>query len=135
MIFRLTHSLSLILCLGVSSSTYAATENVWDIVAWDPPFDYQGQMRPLLYQPIEDASKPWHLCVTYPHLKDPYWLSVNYGMVEEVKRLGVNMTVLEAGGYPQLTTQIEQLKHCTDTASDVIIVGTVSFNGLSPSIC
>ncbi|MFT7375862.1 MAG: protein TorT [Oceanospirillaceae bacterium] len=127
---RLTHCLSLILCLGMSSSAYA----VWNIMAWDPPFDYQGQERSLQYQPIEEASQAWHLCVTYPHLKDPYWLSVNYGMVEEAKRLGVNMTVLEAGGYPELPTQIEQLKHCAQAASDAIIVGAVSFNGLSPSI-
>jgi protein TorT len=127
---HLKHCLGLILCFSISSYSHAA----WDIVAWDPPFDYQGQERPLLYQPIEEASQAWHLCVTYPHLKDPYWLSVNYGMVEEVKRLGVNMTVLEAGGYPQLNTQIEQLKHCTNVESNAIIVGTVSFNGLSPSI-
>jgi protein TorT len=145
MICRLKNFLSFSLCLGISSFTYAAgTAAVdarvvddavtWDIVAWDPPFDYQGQMRPLLYLPIEETSQAWHLCVTYPHLKDPYWLSVNYGMVEEVKRLGLNMTVLEAGGYPQLTTQIQQLKHCAKADSDAIIVGTVSFNGLSPSI-
>jgi protein TorT len=130
MICRLMQCFSLVVCLGISCSTYA----VWNIVAWDPPFDYEGQKRSLQYQPIKSASKTWHLCVTYPHLKDPYWLSVNYGMVEEVKRLGINMTVLEAGGYPQLATQIEQLKHCTDISSDAIIVGTVSFNGLSPSI-
>tara|TARA_B100000780_G_C20681842_1_gene271323 strand:- start:99 stop:413 length:315 start_codon:yes stop_codon:yes gene_type:complete len=87
-------SLGLSVYLGISNWAYASTENMWDIVAWDPAFDSQGQARPLLYQPIKEASQAWHLCVTYPHLKDPYWLSVNYGMVEEVKRLGVNMTVL-----------------------------------------
>ena len=96
MISRLKHCLSFIVCLGISTPTFA----VWDIVAWDPPLDYEGQTRSLMYQPIGEASQAWHLCVTYPHLEDPYWLSVNYGMVEEVKRLGVNMRVLEAGGYP-----------------------------------
>jgi len=136
MICRLKHCLSFILCLGIGASAYASgnSATAWDIVAWDPPFDYHGQARPLLYQPIEEASQAWHLCVTYPHLKDPYWLSVNYGMVEEVKRLGLNMTVLEAGGYPQLATQIQQLKHCSKAPTDAIIVGTVSFSGLSPSI-
>ncbi|MFT7454865.1 MAG: protein TorT, partial [Saprospiraceae bacterium] len=119
MISRLKHCLSFIVCLGISTPTFA----VWDIVAWDPPLDYEGQTRSLMYQPIGEASQAWHLCVTYPHLKDPYWLSVNYGMVEEVKRLGVNMRVLEAGGYPQLATQVEQLSHCVDAASDAIIVG------------
>ena len=130
MISHLKHCLSFIACLGISAPTQA----VWDIVAWDPPLVYDGQTRSLMYQPIAEASQPWHLCVTYPHLKDPYWLSVNYGMVEEVKRLGVNMRVLEAGGYPQLATQVDQLRHCVDAVSDAIIVGTVSFNGLSPSI-
>ena len=130
MIFRFTQYFSLFLYLVVSSSVHAA----WSIVAWDPPFSYEGKQRLLEYQPIKSASQVWHLCVTYPHLKDPYWLSVNYGMVEEVKRLGINMTVLEAGGYPQLATQIAQLKHCTEVGSDAIIVGTVSYNGLSPSI-
>lgn len=130
MISRLKHCLSLILCLNITGSAYAA----WDLVAWDPPFNYQGSIRSLAYEPITETSSAWRLCVTYPHLKDPYWLSVNYGMVEEVKRLGINMTVLEAGGYPQLSTQIQQLKHCEQAASDAILVGTVSFNGLSPSI-
>jgi protein TorT len=121
-------------CLSLLSSASHATTEPWNLVSWQPAFDYTGQAQALQYHPLETASQPWQLCVTYPHLKDPYWLSVNYGMVAEAKRLGIGMTVLEAGGYPQLTTQIEQLQHCTQRNSDAIIVGTVSFNGLSPSI-
>ncbi len=121
-------------CLSLLTTTGYAASQPWELVSWQPAFDYTGQTQALSYHPLETASQPWQLCVTYPHLKDPYWLSVNYGMVAEVKRLGIGMTVLEAGGYPQLTTQIEQLKHCTERDSDAIIVGTVSFSGLSPSI-
>jgi len=121
-------------CLSLLTTISYAASQPWELVSWQPAFDYSGQERALKYPPLEAASQAWQLCVTYPHLKDPYWLSVNYGMVAEVKRLGIGMTVLEAGGYPELATQILQLKHCTQRQSDAIIVGTVSFSGLSPSI-
>ncbi|WP_292694936.1 hypothetical protein [Mesorhizobium sp.] len=40
------------------------------------------------YVPLEKAEKPWKLCVLFPHLKDSYWVSVDYGIVKEAKRLG-----------------------------------------------
>ena len=46
------------------------------------------------YAPLEKAEKPWNLCVLFPHLQDSYWVSVNYGIIEEAKRLGVKVTVL-----------------------------------------
>ncbi|NMU84781.1 TMAO reductase system protein TorT, partial [Vibrio parahaemolyticus] len=52
------------------------------------------------------------ICAIYPHLKDSYWLSVNYGMVSEAKREGVELRVLEAGGYPNKTRQEQQLALC-----------------------
>ena len=121
-------------CLSLLSPISYAASQPWELVSWQPAFDYTGQAHALNYQPLETASQAWQLCVTYPHLKDPYWLSVNYGMVEEVKRLGIGMTVLEAGGYPELATQILHLSHCNQRKSDAIIVGAVSFSGLSPSI-
>ena len=66
-------------------------------------------------------------CASYPHLKDSYWLSVNYGMVEEARRLGIALTVVEAGGYPNLARQIEQIKQCTAAGKvDILLVGTIS---------
>ena len=120
--------------IGLLASSSHAIDKPLNLVSWQPSFDYGGMAHPVDYQVIEKASQPWQLCITFPHLKDPYWLSVNYGMVEEVKRLGIGMTLLEAGGYPQLATQISQLDHCAKQKSDAIIVGTVSFSGLSPSI-
>lgn len=59
------------------------------------------------------ASKVWKLCALYPSLKDSYWLSVNYGMLEAAKKYGVSLKVFEAGGYRQFTTQ----KHKSPSAS------------------
>ncbi len=65
------------------------------------------------------------ICAIYPHLKDSYWLSVNYGMVSEAEKLGVDLRVLEAGGYPNKTRQEQQLALCTQWGADAIILGTV----------
>lgn len=66
------------------------------------------------------------ICAVYPHLKDSYWLSVNYGMVDEARKQGVDLRVLEAGGYPNINKQREQLAHCTQWHADAIILGTVA---------
>jgi protein TorT len=80
------------------------------------------------------ADKPWRFCVLYPHLKDAYWLSVNHGMVQEASRLGVGFDIFEAGGYPNLARQIEQLKGCASDEFDAVILGTVSYDGLTPVV-
>src|SRR5690606_412549 len=76
--------------------------------------------------------RPWRLCAVYPHLKDSYWLAVNYGMVEEARALGIGLRVLEAGGYEHLARQRERITSCTsDPTIDALLIGTVSFAGVS----
>ncbi|NOJ25778.1 TMAO reductase system periplasmic protein TorT [Vibrio coralliilyticus] len=75
---------------------------------------------------LSAAEAPLRLCALYPHLKDSYWLSVNYGMVDEAKKLGVDLKVFEAGGYPNQTKQKEQLQNCQRWKADAIILGTVA---------
>ncbi len=58
------------------------------------------------------AKRAWKLCALYPSLKDSYWLSLNYGMQEAARRYGVDLKVLEAGGYSQLATQQAQIDQC-----------------------
>ncbi|WP_443088450.1 TMAO reductase system periplasmic protein TorT [Vibrio sp. LaRot3] len=72
------------------------------------------------------AKEPHKVCAIYPHLKDSYWLSVNYGMVDEARKLGVDLRVLEAGGYPHHDKQQQQLSLCTRWGADAIILGTVA---------
>jgi len=84
---------------------------------------------PLEYQPLSHAQRKWHLCILYPHLKDDYWLSVNYGMVEEARRLGVSFALNEAGGYPNNARQNMQLRTCMQSGADAIILGTVTYDG------
>lgn len=106
----------------------------WPLRAPAVPFDDDSPTRPIDYAPLAHASAPWRLCVVYPHLKDAYWLSVNYGMVEEALRLGVSFDLHEAGGYPNLARQIEQVDACATSGADALILGTVSYEGLTPSV-
>jgi len=69
-----------------------ASPATWALEAWSPPFDFRSPTTTITYRPLERASRKWRICASYPHLKDSYWLSVNYGMVEEAKRLGVDLT-------------------------------------------
>lgn len=108
-----------------------AKADTWQLQSWTPPFDYAAEPRAIDYTPLTRASRKWRLCASYPHLKDSYWLSVNFGMVEEAQRLGVALRIVEAGGYPNLDRQIAQIENCVAAGADALIVGPVSFSGLT----
>ncbi|NKB62012.1 MAG: TMAO reductase system periplasmic protein TorT [Gammaproteobacteria bacterium] len=129
------NQLLFVLFLAVHSSN-GFTEDIrqWKVNSWSEPFNYQSQITPIEYTPASRASKPWHLCISYPHLKDAYWLNVNYGMVEEAKRLGAKFTLVEAGGYPNIERQRQQIMQCTKSGADALILGTVSFDDLTKTI-
>jgi len=93
-----------------------------------------GKVETLDYVPLEKAEKPWNLCVLFPHLQDSYWLSVNYGIAEEAKRLGVKFTLLQAGGYSNLPKQISQYDDCLAAGADAILIGAISEAGLAAKI-
>lgn len=85
--------------------------------------------------PARPASRPWTLCVVVPHVKDAYWLGVNHGMVEEARRLGVELRFAEAGGYAQLAVQRHQIAACAaDARVDALIVGAVARDVLTPAL-
>ena len=86
------------------------------------------------YVPLEKAEKKWNLCVLLPHLQDSYWVSVNYGLVEEAKRLGVKMSVFQAGGYSNLPRQISQYDDCLASGADAILIGAISEAGVAAKI-
>ncbi|MCR9122455.1 MAG: TMAO reductase system periplasmic protein TorT [Phyllobacteriaceae bacterium] len=116
------------------AATGAASAEDWypySVESWDPPFDMASPRSSLDYTPLEAASQPWEICVSFPHMKDAYWLGVNYGVSEEAKRLGVKMQLVEAGGYTELNTQISQIEDCVAAGADAVVIGAISFDGLN----
>lgn len=105
----------------------------WPLERWTDDAPAGGaSTRPPPALPALAAARPWQLCAVYPHLKDSYWLAVNYGMVEEARALGVGLRVLEGGGYEHLARQRERITRCAnDPRNDALLIGTVSFAGMN----
>ncbi|HKI80081.1 MAG TPA: TMAO reductase system periplasmic protein TorT, partial [Pseudodesulfovibrio sp.] len=57
--------------------------------------------RPKLeeWAPPRAPSGRYTVGVCVPHLKDPYWSAVNYGIIAEARRLGLGVRMTVAGGY------------------------------------
>ncbi len=83
---------------------------------------------------MEKASKKYHIVALLPHMKDKTWLAANYGLVAEAKRLGVKMTILEAGGYTNLNRQLSQFDDAVAMKADAIISGVISEGGMSKKV-
>jgi len=77
-----------------------------------------------------EVTKPWKICVLFPHLKDSYWVAADYGVADEIERTGTAMTLYEAGGYTNLSTQLSQMDNCIAQKFDGIILGAISADGV-----
>ena len=88
---------------AISAGAAKADEKWWSAKYYNLD---SGSPKVAEYTPLEKASKPWNICVLFPHMKDTFWVAVDYGVVEEAKRMGVNMTLYQAGGYENLPKQL-----------------------------
>ncbi len=96
-----------------------------------PPFSTDGKAEPVTYVPLKKADKKWNICVSFPHMKDPYWLGVDYGVVAQAKAEGVKLHVVAADGYTNLNQQISQIQDCVAAGAQVVVVGAISYTGLN----
>jgi protein TorT len=117
--------------LALSGAAHAAEWFPYQAEAVNPPFTTDGKVTPVDYTPLPKASRKWDVCVSFPHMKDAYWLGVDYGVVEEARRLGIKLQVVEAGGYTNLNKQISQLEDCVSRGANAVIIGAISADGLA----
>jgi protein TorT len=97
-------------------------EFIWEGV------DDSGKRSP--YEvPRPKPKKKYKIGVSFPHLKDPYWVDQAYGVVKEAEDLGVKVTILTAAGYQFLSRQIAQMENLQQQGVDLIIAGPISFKG------
>ncbi len=111
--------------------------SIWypvEVDVWDPPFNSKQQRTSHRYMPLEKASRHWNICVSIPHLKDAYWLAVNYGLIAEARRLNVGLSLYEAGGYEHLDVQRRQIEDCLAKDTDGLIISAISQDGLEDLI-
>lgn len=122
------------LALSAAIPAGAFAEEAWFPYAAEevtPAFSTEGDVNAVTYDALASAEKAWNICVSFPHMKDAYWLGVDYGVVDEAKRLGVNLNLVEAGGYTELAKQISQIEDCVSGGADAVVVGAISYDGLN----
>ncbi|MBB4662094.1 TMAO reductase system periplasmic protein TorT [Conexibacter arvalis] len=83
---------------------------------------------------LSEARERWNLCASFPTMKDPYWTAADYGAVSQAKRLGIKLTVLDAGGYDNLSKQVSDLEDCVASGADAVLVAAISGDGLRAKI-
>jgi periplasmic protein TorT len=127
-----THRFKVLAALAAVAASFTAQAADW----W--PLKVHGakgaEAKPDLvdYKPLAGkASKPWNICVSFPHMKDPFFLAANYGMVEEAKRLGVNVQTLDAGGYGALANQVSQIENCTAGGAHAVVMVGIARDGMN----
>lgn len=83
-----------------------------------------------MYVPLmpEDLSKKWVIGVSIPHLKDPSWLASNFGVVDSAKHLGVELRVLAAMGYDDISGQISQVENLVNSGIDGLVLAGISYS-------
>ncbi len=131
---RLTIKFHLLGVIAALSAVSAFAAEAWypmEVDVWDPPFNSERIRNTEIYMPLAEASQPWRICVSIPHLKDDYWTAVNFGLIDEARRLGIRMQLFEAGGYGNLETQRTQISECMDDGADALIVSAISEDGLN----
>ncbi|MCF8199851.1 MAG: TMAO reductase system periplasmic protein TorT [Sulfuritalea sp.] len=120
--------------LAIFSTLTSADWSPLKVDVWDPPFNNERKHKAESYTALDKAGKKWNLCVAIPHLKDAYWLAVNYGLVEHARQLGVVLTIHAAGGYDKLDKQREQVAKCLSDNVDALILGAIKSDGLNDLI-
>lgn len=118
----------LVAALAAAASFCASAQEAWKPFSVDS-VDGAKASR-MAFQPIAAAKQRWKLCILVPHVKDSYWTAVDYGLVSEAKRVGVSMSLLQAGGYGSLPKQVSQFDDCLSSGADAIIVAPISEAGL-----
>ncbi|MCU8014815.1 TMAO reductase system periplasmic protein TorT [Shewanella oncorhynchi] len=115
---------TLIACLG-TVPPLATAQPSWT-VEQRFPFNIQIQKTRIFeYKALTTAQKPWRICVLVPHLKDAYWIGIDYGLISQASHLGINLELFEAGSYYKKDQQLKQLAHCLKQPFDAILIGTV----------
>ena len=125
--------MTLTFCIVIAPAIVSA-EKAWyplDVDVWNPPFNDQRQRDQKRYTPLNKAQQKWRVRVFIPHLKDAYWLGVNYGLIDEARRLGIRLAIYEAGGYDQLDVQRRQIEDSLKGKPDGLIIGAISLKGLN----
>ena len=118
----------------VNVFNYSCTDG--DVDCWTDKRNSLETLPLQVYSPLKpiQVKDKHHICVSFPHLKDSYWVGVAYGIITEGRRLGQKITLFEAGGYTNLDAQLNQVDDCITNGGEALIIGPISSNGNAKQI-
>jgi len=93
-----------------------------------------GRVVPGKFAMAAHAGKHWRIAFLFPHLKDPYWTGVNYGVISEARRLGVAVDILAADGYNDLAGQLRLMDQAIAARYDAIVLSPIGMTANNASI-
>lgn len=138
---RKTIAFSVLVCAGAAVMSLGASaedkSKSWFSIAMeehDQPLDMNSPVHAIQYEPLSKADKKWNICVSFPHLKDAFWVAVDYGVASQAKDLGVTMHLAEAGGYTNLAKQISQIEDCVAGGAQAVVISAISYDGLNKTV-
>ncbi len=132
----LSTGMSICLCLFFSSTSWGFT----DLKVHSYYGGYQvnkkqagkpapslGKARLESWQSPNRMRKTKKIGVLFPHLKDSYFIAVNYGIATQAKALNLSFNLYEAGGYNNIVRQRAQFKQLIEDKVDGIILASISY--------
>ena len=96
-----------------------------------------GHVTPSYFPMAKPAHKPWRIAFLFPHIKDPYWVGCDYGVITEAKRLGIAVKIFIADGYDDIKGQLRKMAEVTALTADrydAIVVSPIDLTANNPSI-
>jgi protein TorT len=93
-----------------------------------------GRVVPGKYPMAAHAGRHWRIAFLFPHLKDPYWTGVSYGVISEARRLGVAADILAADGYNDLAGQLRLMDQAIAAKYDAIVISPIGMTANNASI-
>ncbi|WP_229381104.1 TMAO reductase system periplasmic protein TorT [Shewanella psychropiezotolerans] len=111
--------------LGGNFAHASTNSSAWSLEQRSPFNVKVQQAKTQAYYPLKRAKQAWKICTLVPHLKDAYWIGIDYGLVQHARALNITLELFEAGSYYGKDKQLSQLSHCMDGDYDAILLGTV----------
>lgn len=72
--------------------------------------------------------------VSFPTVEGPFFTAALYGITEEAAALGYDVTIVSAGGYGNVDTQVGQVDDLIQQGVSGILLGAADPDALAPSI-
>lgn len=129
----LSAALALAACGGDDGGDSSGGASVDDLRAYEPGDEEVRRVDEDTFEKPEPAGD-YTIGVTFPHLKDEYWVAEAWGVEQEAEEIGVEAEIQAAGGYGDTSTQIDQIETFLTQGVDALVVGAVDSEGVAPTI-